>query len=86
MSFTCCSAHSLHRRRHVVWTPTALERHGMAGPVALKIRGMGYKLEEKQLEQIFARMRTVMAEKRFATDEELEATVHEVLGKSAKTA
>jgi hypothetical protein len=53
----------------------------VAGPVALKIRRMGYKLEEKQLEQVFASMRTVMAEKRFATDEGLEVTVHEVLGK-----
>ena len=68
------------QKRHVVWTPTSLERHGMAGPVALKIRRMGLAFNEAQLEQVFAKMRTAMAAKKFATDEELEAVVREVLG------
>ena len=73
-------AETIGQKRHVVWTPTALERHGMAGPVALKIKRMGLKFDEAQLEQVFAKMRTAMASKKFATDEELEAVVHEVLG------
>jgi isopropylmalate/homocitrate/citramalate synthase len=73
-------AETIGQHRHVVWTPTALERHGMAGPVALKIKRMGLSFDEAQLEQVFARMRTVMAPKKFATDEELETVVHEVLG------
>ena len=36
--------------------------------------------DEAQLEQVFAKMRTAMAVKKFATDEELEAVVHAVLG------
>lgn len=73
-------AETIGQRRHVVWSPTALERHGMAGPVALKIRRMGLQFDEAQLEQVFAAMRKVLATKKFATDEELEAVVHEVLG------
>ena len=57
-----------------------VERHGMAGPVALKIKRMGLQFDEAQLEQVFAQMRTAMASKKFATDEELEAVVHTVLG------
>jgi isopropylmalate/homocitrate/citramalate synthase len=52
----------------------------MAGPVALKIKRMGLQFNEEQLEQVFAQMRTAMASKKFATDEELEAVVHKVLG------
>jgi isopropylmalate/homocitrate/citramalate synthase len=74
-------AEAIGQRRHVVWTPTALERHGMAGPVALKIQTMGLQCNEKQLEQVFEKLRKVMAQKKVATDEELEAVVHEVLGK-----
>jgi len=46
-------------------------------------RGMvvAVDLSEKQLEQVFAKLRKVMAKKKFATDEELEAVAHEVLGK-----
>ena len=73
-------AETIGQRRHVVWSPTALERHGMAGPVALKIRRMGLQFDEAQLEQVFAAMRKVLAARKFATDEELEAAVHEVLG------
>lgn len=73
-------AETIGQRRHVVWSPTALERHGMAGPVALKIRRMGLQFDEAQLEQVFAAMRKALAAKKFATDEELEAVVHEVLG------
>jgi isopropylmalate/homocitrate/citramalate synthase len=73
-------AETIGQHRHVVWTPTALERHGMAGPVALKIKRMGLAFNEAQLEQVFAKMRAVMAPKKFATDDELEAVVHEVLG------
>lgn len=72
-------AETIGQHRHVVWTPTALERHGMAGPVALKIRRMGLAFNEAQLEQVFAKMRVVMAPKKFATDEELETVVREVL-------
>ena len=74
-------AETIGQRRHVVWSPTALERHGMAGPVALKIRRMGLQFDEAQLEQVFAAMRKVLATKKFATDEELEAVVHKVLGR-----
>lgn len=73
-------AETIGQRRHVVWSPTALERHGMAGPVALKIRRMGLQFDEAQLEQVFAAMREALAAKKLATDEELEAVVHEVLG------
>ncbi len=74
-------AETIGQQRHVTWTPTSLERHGMAGPVALKIRRMGYDFDEAQLERVFARLRKVMEPKKFATDEELEAVVREVLGK-----
>lgn len=73
-------AETIGQNRHVVWTPTALERHGMAGPVALKIKRMGLQFDEAQLEEVFAKMRVAMASKKFATDEELESVVHEVLG------
>jgi len=73
-------AETIGQNRHVVWSPTSLERHGMVGPVALKIKRMGLQFDEAQLEQVFAAMRKVMAVKNFATDEELEAVVHEVLG------
>ena len=66
----------------IVWTPTALERHGLAGPVAVKIQTMGLTCTEAQLEQVFEKLRKVMAIKKFATDEELEGVVQEVLGKS----
>jgi isopropylmalate/homocitrate/citramalate synthase len=75
------NAEAIGQKRHVVWSPTALERHGMAGPVALKIRRMGLEFNEAQLEQVFAAMRKVMATKNYATDEELEAVVQQVLGK-----
>jgi (R)-citramalate synthase len=74
-------AETIGQHRHVVWTPTALERHGMAGPVAVKIQTMGLQCNEAQLEQVFGKLRIAMAQKKFATDEELEAVVHEVLGK-----
>ncbi len=74
-------AEAIGQRRYIVWTPTSLERHGIAGPVALKIRSMGFQVNESQLQEVFARMRKVMAQKRFATDDELEAVVQEVLGK-----
>ncbi len=74
-------AETVGQQRHVVWTPTSLERHGMAGPVAMKIRRMGLDFDEAQLERVFAKMRAVMAPKKFATDEELEAAVREVLGR-----
>ena len=74
-------AETIGQHRDVAWTPTALERHGMAGPVALKIRSMGLQCSEPQLEQVFDKLRKVMAPKKFATDEEFEAVVHEVLGK-----
>lgn len=74
-------AETIGQRRHVVWTPTALERHGMAGPVAIRIQTMGLRFNEAQLEQVFGELRKVMAEKKFATDEELQAVVHKVLGK-----
>jgi isopropylmalate/homocitrate/citramalate synthase len=74
-------AETIGQHRHVAWTPTSLERHGMAGPVALKIRRMGFDFNESQLQQVFDNLRQVMAPKKFATDEEFEAVVHEVLGK-----
>ena len=74
-------AETIGQRRHVVWTPTALERHGMAGPVGVKIQTMGLKCDEKQLQQVFEKLRKVMAQKKIATDEDVEAAVHEVLGK-----
>jgi len=74
-------AETVGQRRHIVWTPTAIERHGMAGPVAVKMRKMGYDFNEAQLQQVFERMRQVMAQKKSATDEELEAVVREVLGR-----
>ena len=74
-------AEAIGQKRHVVWTPTALERHGMAGPVALKIQSMGFQCDEKQLQEVFGKLRKAMAQKNFATDEELEAVVREVLGK-----
>ena len=74
-------AEAIGQHRHVVWTPTALERHGTAGPVAVKIRRMGLQCNELQLQEVFVKLRKVMEQKKFATDEELEAVVHEVLGK-----
>ncbi len=74
-------AETMGQRRQVIWTPTALERHGMAGPVAVKIQTMGLQCNEKQLQQVFEKLRKVMAQKKFATDEEVEAVLHEVLGK-----
>lgn len=49
--------------------------------MAVKIRTMGLQCSEAQLEQVFGKLRKVMAQKKFATDEDLEAVVHEVLGK-----
>ena len=74
-------AETIGQHRYIVWTPTALERHGLAGPVAVKIQTMGLTCDEAQLEQVFEKLRKVMAVKKFATDEELEAVVREVLGK-----
>jgi isopropylmalate/homocitrate/citramalate synthase len=74
-------AEAIGQHRHVVWTPTALERHGIAGPVAIRIQTMGLRCDEAQLAQVFGELRKVMAQKKFATDEELEAVVHKVLGK-----
>jgi methanogen homocitrate synthase len=74
-------AEAIGQHRHVVWSPTSLERHGMAGPVALKIKRMGLQFDESQLHQVFAETRKVMAVKNYATDEELEAVVHQVLGR-----
>ena len=76
-------AETIGQKRHVVWTPTALERHGMAGPVALKMKRMGLDFDEALLQRVFARMREVMAPKKFATDEELEAVVREIAGRPA---
>jgi isopropylmalate/homocitrate/citramalate synthase len=75
-------AETIGQHRDVAWTPTSLERHGMAGPVALKIRHMGFDLNESQLQQVFDNLRQVMAPKKFATDEEFETVVHKLLGKS----
>ncbi len=74
-------AETIGQRRNIVWTPTALQRFGLAGPVALKIQSMGLQCNEAQLEQVFVKLRMVIAQKKVATDEELEAIVHEVLGK-----
>jgi isopropylmalate/homocitrate/citramalate synthase len=74
-------AETIGQHRHVAWTPTALERHGMAGPVALKLRHMGYEFNEAQLQQVFDGLRKVMAPKKFATDEEFEAVARDVLSK-----
>lgn len=74
-------AETIGQERHIVWTPTSIQRFGAAGPVALKIKSMGLQCNEAQLEQVFGKLREVMAQKKVATDEELEAIVHEVLGK-----
>jgi isopropylmalate/homocitrate/citramalate synthase len=42
---------------------------------------MGFQCDEKQLQEVFGKLRKAMAQKNFATDEELEAVVREVLGK-----
>ncbi len=73
-------AETIGQERHVVWSPTSLDRHGMSGPVALKIRRMGLSFNEAQLQEVFAAARAVMAGKNFATDEELEAVIFQVLG------
>ncbi len=75
-------AETIGQHRHIAWTPTSLERHGMAGPVALKIRHMGYDFDEAQLQQAFDRLRQVMGSKKFATDEEFETVVHGMFGKA----
>ncbi len=74
-------AETIGQKRHVVWTPTALQRFGTAGPVAIRIKSMGLDCSEEQLEKVFARLREVFAEKKVATDEELEQIAREVLGK-----
>ncbi len=74
-------AETIGQRRHIVWTPTALQRLGTAGPVAVKIQTMGIQCSEEQLEEVFAKLRTVMEKKKVISDEELETVVHEVLGK-----
>ena len=38
-------AETIGQRRHVVWSPTALERHGMAGPVALVWHSSGWPMD-----------------------------------------
>ena len=72
-------AEAIGQRRNIIWGPTAF-RHGTAGPVAVKIQTMGLQFNEKQFEQVIAKLRKVVERKKFATDEELEAIVHEVLG------
>jgi isopropylmalate/homocitrate/citramalate synthase len=74
-------AETIGQHRYIIWTPTALERHGTAGPAAVKIQTMGFECNEEQIGQVFEKLRKVMAQKKFATDEEFETVVHEVLGK-----
>lgn len=64
-------------RRSIMWTPTALERGGMAGPVALKIRQMGFPCTESQLKAVTDRLREVLRQKKVCTDDEMEKIVQQ---------
>jgi len=75
-------AETIGQKRHVVWTPTSIERHGMAGPVALKLRRMGFEFNESKLEEVFSAMRHFLSNKKFATDEELEKVAIKVFSLS----
>ena len=74
-------AEAIGQHRTIVWTPTAIQRFGTAGPVAVKIQSMGLQCNETQLEQVFGKLREVIAQKKVATDEEFEAIVYDVIGK-----
>ena len=74
-------AETLGQKRNITWTPTAIERHGIAGPVALKIQSMGFQIDEAKLNQVFDEMRKEMSKKKVLTDEELEKIVNDVLNR-----
>ena len=74
-------AETIGQQRHIVWTPTALQRFGLSGPVATRIKSMGLECNEEQLEKVFEELRKIFAVKKVATDTELEKIAHEVLGK-----
>lgn len=71
-------AESIGQKRKELWTPTVLDRGGMNGAVANKVKSMGFILTETQLNSIFDRLRALFMEKKYATNEETEQIIRDV--------
>ncbi|MBI2910359.1 MAG: hypothetical protein HYX92_22165 [Chloroflexi bacterium] len=73
-------AEAMGQKRGLQWTAHALERGGTKdAPVAIKAQQMGVNLTEEQLAQVYGELRKVFAEKKVATDPELEALISRVV-------
>ncbi|MFC1987679.1 LeuA family protein [Chloroflexota bacterium] len=72
-------AETIGHHRDVWWTPSVIDRGGLHGPVAHKVEDMGFKLTEDQLEKIFDKLREIIKQKDYATDDEMERIIREVV-------
>lgn len=72
-------AETFGHQRTVWWTPTVLDRGGLEGPVAHKAEDMGFALTEGQLLKIYDELRGIIKQKNYATDDEMEKIIREVI-------
>jgi isopropylmalate/homocitrate/citramalate synthase len=72
-------AETIGHQREIWWTPTVLDRGGLRGPVAHKAEDMGFPITESQLSKIFDKLREVIKQRNYATDDEMERIIREVV-------
>lgn len=72
-------AETIGHQRAIRWTPSVLDRGGLEGPVAHKAEDMGFTLTESQLVKIYDKLREVIKQRNYATDDEMERIIREVV-------
>jgi isopropylmalate/homocitrate/citramalate synthase len=72
-------AETIGHQRTIQWTPTVLDRGGLNGPVAHKAEDMGFALTEGQLAKIYDKLREIIKQRKYATDDEMEKIIRDVI-------
>ncbi len=71
-------AETIGQHRFGYLTPTSLDRGGMEGAIAHRVKALGYAFTESKLASIFDKMREAFVEKPYLTYEEMEKIIRMV--------
>jgi isopropylmalate/homocitrate/citramalate synthase len=72
-------AETVGSERHIVYGPSALQR-GPDGPIDAKVTRLGKSPSEAQMDRIVSSLGELIADKKFATDAEVEQVIFRVMG------
>jgi isopropylmalate/homocitrate/citramalate synthase len=72
-------AETIGHQRTIWWTPTVLDQGGLKGPVAHKAEDMGFVLTEGQLSKVYDGLRGIIKQRNYASDDEMEKIIREVV-------